>query len=87
MPVNDTERAAAELDYWGARIERRALRLAKGGPDVHFDDLLGVDELKLLLAMARSGFAAWQAGRGPDRVGLQAEFVRARDELAAAMQM
>ena len=79
-------RVKAQLASWSLKIDDLAARTQIAGARARFDDLVYVDELKVLHAIAQSKFDAFRAAQGVERAGLRTEVDGACDELAAAFK-
>jgi hypothetical protein len=73
-----------QLKLWGTRIDKFAARTQKAGSLARFEDLLYIDELKALLAIAQSKLDEFRAGGDAERARLEAEVKSACNELDAA---
>lgn len=75
----------AQLQRWSEKIDHLAAKTERVGP-VSFDALMHVDELKALLAIAKSKFDVFAAAPGLDQVRLEAETRQVFADLAAALK-
>jgi hypothetical protein len=82
------ERMDAQLKLWGMKIFRLAARADRTGAKARFEDLMYVDELKALHAIAKSKFDEFRAAAVGDakRTRLKAEMKVAWDDLDAAFK-
>ena len=85
MDEHKMRETEAQLDTWGAEIDRRAAVLAPTDRKVRFAVLQHVDELKVLHATALARLAALRAIAAGEQPDLEKDFAEAWDELAAAV--
>lgn len=78
------ERMEAQLTHWSTKIEKLASRVQKPGAPARFEDLIYIDELKGLLAIARSKLGEFKAAEHADRARLMGDLRAAWTELVAA---
>jgi hypothetical protein len=76
----------AQLERWSLRISELSDRMPHARAVVRFDDVLHLDELKVLHAIAQTKFDAFQAAAGPERAALEVEVQDVWAELAAAFE-
>lgn len=76
----------AQLDRWGLMIRKLSEQMLSAGATTRFDDLLDVDELKALHAIAQTKLDALRAATGPERSALDLEATGAWTDLAAAFE-
>jgi hypothetical protein len=74
----------SQLDLWGLMISELSEKVLSAGARVRFEDLLRVDELKALHAIAKVKHEALVDATGPERSDLEVEVEKAWTELAAA---
>lgn len=74
----------AQLERWGLRIRELSDQVLGTGALARFDDLLHVDELKVLHAIAQTRFDAFRVATGPERTVLEIKMQDAWIDLAAA---
>jgi len=80
------EKMAAQLKRWSLKIESLAAKTQGVNARARFEDLMYIDELKALHAIAHSKFDEFRAAGAPERERLKAETKRAWDELGAALK-
>lgn len=76
----------AQLERWGLMIRELSDQMLRAGSAVRFHDLLDVDELKALHAIAQTKLDAFRAATGPERTMLDLEVTNAWIDLAAAFE-
>ena len=74
----------AQLAIWGRKISELSGKTQRAGARARFEDLLFIDELKAMHAIAQTKFDDLGAATGPQRAGLEVEVQRAWADLAAA---
>jgi hypothetical protein len=84
--AESTRDRIAQLEHWGLRIRELSDQVPGARARVRFDDLLHLDELKALHAVARTKLDALRAATGPQRTALEVEVQEAWSELAAAFE-
>jgi hypothetical protein len=82
----DVEEMGAQLKLWSTKIHGIAEQAQKAGARTRFEDLVHVDELKALHAIAQSKFDQFGAAGKPERARLRSELKRAWNELDAAFK-
>jgi hypothetical protein len=74
----------AQLASWGCKISELSEQAQTAGARVRFEDLLCIDELKALHAIAQTKLDEFEAATDPERAGLEVEVQGAWVDLAAA---
>jgi hypothetical protein len=74
----------AQLQLWSLQIHDLVARTQVAGARTRFDDLLHIDELKALYAIAQSKLDEFKAAGSADRAQLGADLRKAWHELSAA---
>lgn len=74
----------AQIAIWGRKISELSEKAQRVGARTRFEDLLFIDELKALHAIAQSKLDEFGATTGPQRAGLEIEVQSAWVDLAAA---
>jgi hypothetical protein len=74
----------AQLAIWGQKINELSEQAQRAGARTRFEDLLFIDELKALHAIAQTKFDEFGAATDPQRAGLEIEVQSAWVDLAAA---
>jgi multidrug resistance efflux pump len=77
------EKMEAQLKLWGLQIHKLAAKTQKAGARARFEDLMYIDELKALHAIAQSRFDEFRGAGDTERARLRAEMSSAWDELDA----
>jgi len=80
------EKLEAQLKLWGAKIHRLAAKTEKAGVQAGFEELIYIDELKALHAIAQSKFDEFRTAGDTERTRLEAELKSAWEELDAALK-
>ena len=75
-----------QLELWSLQIDQLAAKTQKAGARAGFENVMYVDELKALYAIARSKFDKFRAAAGPERARLKADMKQAWGELDAAFK-
>ena len=75
----------AQLSLWSEQIKRLEARLQLPGRQPRFAAVLHVDELRIMLVTARARFTALRTASAEDKQKLTAEFDRAWQDLAVAI--
>ena len=71
-----------KLRLWGLKIENLAAKTTRAGDRARFDNLMHIDELKALHAIAQSKFDELRSGETTDRTRLETEVESTLNELA-----
>jgi hypothetical protein len=74
----------AQLAIWGRKISELAEKVQGVDARARFEDLLFIDELKVLHAIAQSKLDELGSATDPQRAGLEVEVQSAWADLAAA---
>lgn len=74
----------AQLAIWGRKISELSEKAQRAGARARFEDLLFIDELKAMHAIAQTKFDDLGSATGPQRAGLEVEVQSAWADLAAA---
>lgn len=74
----------ARLKVWGLEIDKLAARTQAAGARARFEDIMHVDELKALHAIACSKLDELRGARGSKQARLKAEMEGVWSDLAAA---
>lgn len=80
------EQMEAQLKLWSLKIHDLTAGTQAPGTRTRFDDLMDIDELKALCAIAQSKFDDFTAAGDTERTRLKAGLKGAWDELAAAFK-
>jgi hypothetical protein len=80
------EKMEAQLKLWSVKIFKLATKIQLGGARPRFEDLVYIDELKALYAIAQSKFDDFMAAKNGERARLRAEVTIAWNELDAAFR-
>jgi len=75
----------AQLANWGRKITELSEQAQRANAKVRFEDLLFIDELKALYAIAQTKFDELGAVTGPEQAGLEVEVQSAWVDLAATI--
>lgn len=76
----------AQLAHWRVKIDHLAARVRIAGAPARFEDVMYIDELKALHAIAQSRLDEFRAATGTERALLESELKSAWDELGAAFK-
>jgi hypothetical protein len=76
----------AQLEVWNSKIDRLAARTQKAGDRARFEDLMHIDELKALHAIAQSKLEEFRTAQATQRARLEAEIKTALEDLKAAFK-
>ncbi len=80
------EKMAAQLEVLNSKIERLAAKTLMAGDQISFEDLLHIDELKALYAIAQSKLDEFRAAQALKETHLEVELKTAFAELKAALK-
>ena len=80
------EKMEAQLKLWGLQIHKLVAKIQKAGARARFEDLMYVDELKALHAIAQSRLDEFRTAGDPERARLRAEMKSAWNELDTAFK-
>jgi len=80
------EKMAAQLKRWSLKIESLAAHTQEADARARFEDLIYIDELKVLHAIAQSKLDEFTAAGAPERERLKADMKDAWNELGAALK-
>jgi hypothetical protein len=80
------ETMEAQLKLWGLKIDDLATATMEAGVRARFEDLMHIDELKALYAIAQMKFEEFKAAGNGERRRRKAEMRRAWNELDAAFK-
>ena len=80
------EKMEAQLKLWGLQIHKLVAKIQKAGARARFEDLMYIDELKALHAIAQSKLDELRAAGDTRRARLKAEMENAWNELGAAFK-
>jgi hypothetical protein len=78
------EQMEAQLKLWSLQISDLTAKTQMVGARTKFDDLLHIDELMALYAIAQSMFDEFRVAGSADRARLEADLKKAWNELDAA---
>jgi hypothetical protein len=76
----------AQLKLWSSQIDGLSAKTQMPGGRAGFDDLMHVDELKALHALAQSRFDQFRAAGDAERESLETEMQSAWNELDGAFK-
>ena len=80
------EKMEAQLKLWGLQIHKLVAKIQKAGARARFEDLMYIDELKALHAIAQSRLDEFRTAGDPERARLRAEMKSAWNELDTAFK-